>query len=329
MSGISTNQIVPINWADPYINFLGELDKKIDESFPQNILQTKIDSLASQIKQKFSPCEGFELWDHATEWYTQLATYLVKLPPKAAWNVVTALYNIISQALYMAVHPVKGLNCLAKDIIFLLNELAKPETWAKMGAGSIGMLTAQGMILGGPISLIGLGIGGALMAGGIFADTVPLLLAVGPEGKGLNLLFDKIKVYAKELPESLLTGVFMGLLIGGIRRAFASPKTQPLDELRPSFPPTFEKISDVAEYKWADWKNLVKIERGITLEQAKLIASRSADIDYFFFTKGGQMVLEDPNWKNFKIFHHGDVAFFSGKPWWGSAPGLADGYFKA
>ena len=84
----------------------------------------------------------------------------------------------------------------------------------------------------------------------------------------------------------------------------------------------------MAQYKWADWSNLVKIERGITLEQAQAIASSNADIDFFFFTKGYQMVLESQDWQSFRIFQQGDVAFFSGEPWWGTAPDLADGYVK-
>lgn len=323
-------------WVTSSINFLDNLDPKINEGFPQNILQTNIDALASQIKEKFSSLPSFDQWlqeNNATEWYTQLATYLVKLPPKAAWNAINGLYNLISQALYVAVHPVAGLNSLAKNIILLLNELSNSENWAKMGAGSLGSLTAQGLILGGPLSLIGLGIGGALIAGGLSAELYSALSTAEEGADELEVLFDQLKVSAKQLPESFLTGVFTGLLIGGIRRAFSgtTPK-QVVAQPRPITicgQPTFEKIPDVAQYKWADWSNLVKIEKGITLEQAKAIAGSDSNINFFFYTKGGQMVLESQDWSSFKIFQHGDVAFFSGEPWWGSAPGLADGYIKS
>lgn len=316
-------------WVTSSINFLDNLDPKINEGFPQNILQTNIDSLASQIKEKFSSLPNFDQWlqeNNATEWYTQLATYLVKLPPKAALNAINGLYNLISQALYVAVHPVAGLNSLAKSIILFLNELSKSENWAKMGAGSIGALTAQGLILGGPLSLIGLGIGGALIAGGLSAEYFTAL-STAEEGAELDVLLDQIKKYAKQLPESFLTGVFTGLLIGGIRRAFSSSPTKPV--FRETAKVNFNQIPDVAQYKWADWSNLIKIEKGITLEQAKAIASSDSNINFFFYTKGGQMVLESQDWSSFKVFQHGDVAFFSGEPWWGSAPGLADGYIKS
>ena len=216
---MSSTNAVPIatSWVDYPIQFLNDLDPKIDEGFPENILQRKIDALASQIKDKLSACHGFDAWlqeNNATEWYTQLATYLVKLPPKAALNVIDGLYNLISQALYLAVHPVKGLNSLAKSAILLINEMTKSENWAKIGSGSIGMLTVQGLILGGPVSLIGLGIGGALIAGGICAETLPAFFEA-TEGHELDALTTKMREYAKQLPEAFLTGVFSGLLIGG------------------------------------------------------------------------------------------------------------------
>lgn len=88
----------------------------------------------------------------------------------------------------------------------------------------------------------------------------------------------------------------------------------------------YEQILDVAQYKGADWTNLVKIERNITVERAKEIADSDSSINFFFITKGFNFVLPTPS--GVQRFGFGDVAFFSGKPWWGSAPGLADGYVK-
>lgn len=321
-------------WVEYSIGFLNNLDPQIDEGFPQNILQTKIDTLSSQIKEKFASLPDFNYWlqeNNATEWYTQLATYLVKLPPKAALNAINGLYNIICQALYLGVHPVAGLNSLAKSIILLLNELMKSENWAKIGAGSLGALTAQGLILGGPVTLIGLGIGGALLAGGITAEYLAAL-STTEEGRELDVLLDQMRVYAKQLPESFLTGVFSALLFGGIKRAFTKPEeVRILPAPKPFATPgqsTFERIPDVAQYKWSDWSNLVKIEHGVTLEQAKAIANSNSNIDYFFYMKAGHMVLESEDWTSFRIFERGDAVFFSGEPWWGSAPGFSDGYVK-
>lgn len=88
----------------------------------------------------------------------------------------------------------------------------------------------------------------------------------------------------------------------------------------------FEKVANVAQYQGADWDNLVSISRGLTLEQAYEIAYNDPNINYFFYTTGWSLVLDTP--KGRQHFGHGDVAFFSGEPWWGEATDLADGYVK-
>lgn len=89
----------------------------------------------------------------------------------------------------------------------------------------------------------------------------------------------------------------------------------------------FTHIPDVAQYKEADWSNVIGIARGIALADAFQIAADDPNITFFFYTKGYQMVLEKTD-GTYRVFHHGDTVFFSGEPWWGSAPGLADGYIK-
>ncbi len=93
---------------------------------------------------------------------------------------------------------------------------------------------------------------------------------------------------------------------------------------------TWECIPDVAEYKLADWDNVVMRVDGITAHEAKCIAESYPEIDYFFITTGCRFVLENEEAQppTYRVFNHGDTIFFSGKPWWGSAPGLADGYIK-
>ncbi len=85
----------------------------------------------------------------------------------------------------------------------------------------------------------------------------------------------------------------------------------------------YEKISDVAQYGGADWNNVVGISRHVSLQQAKQIADNNPSITYFFYTNGWEMHLESKG-----SFHMGDAVFFAGTPWWGSAPGFADGYVK-
>lgn len=92
----------------------------------------------------------------------------------------------------------------------------------------------------------------------------------------------------------------------------------------------YECIPDVAQYGLADWSNVIGRARNVTPEQAMKIADENDAIDFFFYLKGGQMVLDNKTAEppTARVFYHGDAVFFSGTPWWGSAPGLADGYVK-
>lgn len=91
---------------------------------------------------------------------------------------------------------------------------------------------------------------------------------------------------------------------------------------------TWIHAPDVAMYGLADWSNMVKKVSGVTVEEAKSIASKDKRITFFFYTKGGQMVLGSQDPTLLRIFRHGDAVFFKGEPWWGEAKDLADGYIK-
>lgn len=89
----------------------------------------------------------------------------------------------------------------------------------------------------------------------------------------------------------------------------------------------FQLIPNVAQFKGADWSNVVGISRAISRAEACAVAESNPDITYFFYVKGLQMVLETEE-GDYRVFQHGDAVFFSGTPWWGSADDLADGYVK-
>lgn len=94
-----------------------------------------------------------------------------------------------------------------------------------------------------------------------------------------------------------------------------------------AFDDRFEKISDVAQYKEADWSNVIGIAKEVSVKEAKEIADSHPEITYFFYVKGYGLLLEQRE-GTYYFFDHGDAVFFSGTPWWGSAAGLADGYIK-
>jgi len=81
------------------------------------------------------------------------------------------------------------------------------------------------------------------------------------------------------------------------------------------------KKPNVAQYGGADWTNEVKRASGLSVEDAKRIAEQDPRITFFFYMRQYMSLSGKGN------FRPGDAVFFSGKPWYGSAP-QADAYEK-
>ena len=117
------------------------------------------------------------------------------------------------------------------------------------------------------------------------------------------------------------------------------------------------KDAGAAQYGGSDYKNAIRVERGISLDRAFEIANNDPEIAYFFHMYGWQMVLNiekdvpfDPNKDDplglavhtpfiydsgqrgigyCRIFRSGDAVFFKKEGrWLGAAHGYADTYIK-
>jgi hypothetical protein len=208
-------------WHERAIAQLKTYQHRLDELIPNNIVQDHIDALGRTIKETFAPLAEFNrMLDSAVSgpWYKQLALFLVKLPIRSARNIVNLLYVVVKSALYAAVHPLKAVLKLAKFLVLLVNELSKPETWAKIGVGMISAGLAQSLVTGNAISLIGIAIGLAMAIGGITASCLKAALEA-EEGERAEAIKDKLLATAQELAESALTGFCLGLIMGAIERA--------------------------------------------------------------------------------------------------------------
>lgn len=209
------------NWRDRAINVLNGVDNRLNRWMPNWTLQIKIDELGRYIEDKFSCFGEVDQWLRSNgqgAWYFQLATYLVKLPLRAAHNVIHLLYEIVKGAFQAVVHPLESPIRLAKMIIALLYAITLPGTYCKIGAGMIGAGLGQALILDIPVSTIAMIIGGAFLVSGLSFGALKEAIAA-EQGKKGSAIFDFFGTQLKQLPESCLTGFFMGLLIGGIRKA--------------------------------------------------------------------------------------------------------------
>lgn len=214
----------PTPLRDRAIEVLNGVDRSLNGWMPNWILQTKMDELGRYIENKFSCFGEINQWLRSNgqgAWYSQLATYLVKLPLCAAYNVIHLLYEIVKGILQTVVHPLESLTRLAKMIIALLYALTLPETYCKIGAAMIGAGLGQALILDVPVSMIAMIIGGSLLAAGLSFGALKEAI-VAEQGKKSAAVLDFFGKQLKQVPESFLTGFYMGLLIGGIRKAMAS-----------------------------------------------------------------------------------------------------------
>lgn len=209
------------SWHTRVIHRMDQWDEKLDHCLPNFTIQERIESVGRYIQNKFEPLEKFNQWldkNGQKEWYKQLTTFLYKLPMRAIRNLVRLIYNIIKEACYAVVHPLKAANGLAKMLVTLVYELTKPETWSKIGAGVIGASLGQALVSGNPLSIIGLGIGGAMLVGGLSVGVLKAAIQAQKEEK-LQEIKKHLWEQVKQLPESMLTGFCMGLIVGGIQRA--------------------------------------------------------------------------------------------------------------
>jgi len=84
------------------------------------------------------------------------------------------------------------------------------------------------------------------------------------------------------------------------------------------------KTPNVAMFGGANWDTLIKKVSNCSPEQAKRIALQNPNVTFFFFCRE-RMVL--PPLGDQGVFNPGDAVFFSGEPWFGSAP-QCDSYQK-
>jgi len=213
------NPPLGIKFRDRIIKRIHDFDAKIEAVLPNFLFQNKIDALSQEIKKIFQPLKAYNNWLQSNghgSWYTQLATFLIKLPLRVQRDIIHLLYKIVSELLYAAVHPIKAMNQAATYLVTLVFELTRPEVWSKIGSGLVGVSSAQLLFQqlatpGNPISTIPLAIGGALVIAGMTVG--PTCAAIrAPNGLKWEAFKRNIWIQMKELPDSIVTGFCMGLL---------------------------------------------------------------------------------------------------------------------
>lgn len=217
-------------WNERAVSYINKWEKQLDEKMPNNLLQVKLHTLEKHInkllKTPIGHVKAFNAWiddnGHGA-WYKKLCIFAGKLPIRAVRNIVRVVYNIIKALIYSFVHPLKALSNTAKYIVNFIDQLTKPETYTKMGAGILGASLGQMAVTAGfgPYAYIGLALGGGLMLIGLTAGAIKAAIK-GEKSHKMQAIKEELWNHIKSIPESLMTGFVMGVIIGGIQQCVAS-----------------------------------------------------------------------------------------------------------
>lgn len=201
-----------IKWIDQQSNGL-------DQILPDLPAQKKVDEFIQLIDRRFEKLKPFNDWidsNNSKHWIKNLAIFLVKLPLKAARNILKLLYNLVKAAIFAVNHPLKSLAKMAKYLVEIIYQLSEPESWSILGAGLIGFSGGQALT-GNPLSVIGFIVGAALLLSGLSLGALKSALKA-EEGNVKEEIFKNLSKQAKAALESASTGLIMGLILGAIQK---------------------------------------------------------------------------------------------------------------
>ncbi|MBA3816124.1 MAG: hypothetical protein H0X29_06325 [Parachlamydiaceae bacterium] len=207
---------------------LDDWDTVLDKWIPPLEIQNSYDLMIKKISQELSSpntnWDKFNTWlddSGQSHWFSQLATFLAKLPLKSARNILRLMGNIIKMAVLtsteIVIHPMKAIVKIVKLLVELVNALIKPETWTRLGVGLVGSSLATLTATSNPLAVVSTGIGASLGIIGISAGTLKTIL-VAQKDKRFSNLQDYLIEQAKTVSEDLLTSYCLGLLLLATQR---------------------------------------------------------------------------------------------------------------
>lgn len=248
---------------------LDEWDNKLDEVLPNFEFQKKLDVLGEHIQKQFAPLTEFNkilVNNGYDKWYQRLALSLCRFSMQAALDIIKLIYTTIKNICYGIVHPLKAVNAFVKQFIILIDQLQKTENWAKVGVSMIGASVGQVLPIRNPISLFGFGIGCAMLVGGLTIETIKDVLRTTREDTR-QVIKESIQNQLNELPESMITSFWMGLVVGGIQRAITDYRLNALRHRLENYNETKERISLI------EWEEIpVYLRTKVVRDDAALLA---------------------------------------------------------
>lgn len=225
---ISNVKTCNFQWHEHFIKRLEKCETQLDKFIPSFQIQNHYDQLMADINDKFNSPDcswnKFNAWldnNGHSHWFLELGNFLVKLPFKAARNILRLVVNIIKTAicvpLEILIHPLKAPLKLAKLLVSLAHNLTQPETWTKIGGSMLGTSLATATCTYNPVGVLSIGIGAALSISGISIGTLKTAL-FAEKHERWNCTKTYLIEQSKMITEDLLTGYCLGLLVYGVQK---------------------------------------------------------------------------------------------------------------
>lgn len=215
-------------WNEKAHDFFDKLDEQLEESLPNNSVQKVLDDFYDKsIEPVLQKGRELNRWIDKNDygsWYKDLAAFVIKLPIRAVRNILKLAFNLIRGTVYTFVHPLKALTKLGHYFIQFIEALLIPATYTKVGAGILGASAGQAIFSFGIPTIVGLSVGGSLIAIGLMAGAIKSGIEA-EEGKKGEAIKAELWNQIKAIPECALTGFLMGIMFGGIQKAVNAQTT--------------------------------------------------------------------------------------------------------
>lgn len=209
-----------VHWSERANARLDRMGVKLDEKMPPNKVQLALDQFGRKIEKMLRPKKLLDWLNKSSgsNWFTKAADFLLKLPLRAVKNVLSLVYGVFKGIAYGFVHPIKAVLAFSKFVVAIADTLSSPSSWAQIGAGMIGASLGTSLVLGNPVGLIGLAIGGAVLLLGLTGAAIKTAVT-SEKGERASAVGKELKGIALHLPEAMLTGFLIGCIAGGIKGA--------------------------------------------------------------------------------------------------------------
>lgn len=231
------------NFANTCLHVVDRDFEKLSTSLPEGLewianLQSRLDDMGCAVKNILTPLAGInDFLDNTSTQYLieKLVLELVKLPCKAARNILVGLSTIVQQIVYTSVHPINSTKDLTKALILFIDQLANPSTWTAMGVGSMASVAGQYLVTGAVISPLLLTISGGLIALGLAGTVIDAFLNVDSDTPMFRHIAGKLLDSLKMLPEVAATAFLSGVIFGAFHPEPAKPTQVEIDALARKF----------------------------------------------------------------------------------------------